>query len=97
MNSGFGGGCTRFDRMMSAIAMLQEPSLDSGRCMLSNMEPAERLARRVVIFTLMIFAFLVAEVFGEASWHMGWQGLLIGVAGATIAAFAGYLWKRLRD
>jgi hypothetical protein len=61
------------------------------------MEPAEKLIRRFIKFIVMIFAFVVAIVFGEFYRGMGWVGALIFIIGASMGALGMYLWKSLRS
>jgi hypothetical protein len=60
------------------------------------MEPAEKFIRRILKFVLMIFAFIVAIVFGEFYHGMGWVGALIFVLGAAMGALGLYLLKDLK-
>ena len=59
------------------------------------MEPAEKAARQLIKLAVMVFAFIVAVVFGEFYRGMGWFGLLIFVVGAGMGALGIYLWKHL--
>jgi len=45
----------------------------------------------------MILAFVVAIVFDELSFGMGWRGAVIFVIGASMGAVAIYLLKDLRN
>jgi hypothetical protein len=61
------------------------------------MEPGEKVIRRFLKLLFMIFAFVVAIVFGEFSFHMGWLGVVIFVIGASMGALAVYLLKDLKN
>jgi nicotinamide riboside kinase len=62
-----------------------------------DMEPAEKLVRRLLKFAFMILAFIVSIVFGEFYRGMGWVGALIFVVGASMGALGTYLLKDLRN
>ena len=62
-----------------------------------QMEPAEKLIRRLLKFVLMILAFVVAIVFGEFYRGMGWLAVLIFIIGAAMGALGTHLWKTLRN
>ena len=59
------------------------------------MEPAEKVARTTVKDVVMVFAGIVAIVFGEFYRGLGWTGLVIFIVGATAGALAVHLWKTL--
>jgi len=45
----------------------------------------------------MTLAFIIAIVFGEVSFGMGWFGAVIFIIGASMGALAVYLLKDLRN
>lgn len=57
----------------------------------------EKFIRRLLKFVFMILAFVVAIVFGEFSFGMGWFGVVIFIIGASMGALAIYLLKDLRN
>lgn len=62
------------------------------------MEPGEKAIRRFVRFVLMIFAFTVAIVLGDVSYHgFGWMGPVIFIIGASMGALGIHLFKTLKD
>lgn len=61
------------------------------------MEPGEKFIRRLLKFVLMILAFVVAIVFGEFSFGMGWFGAVIFIIGASMGGLAIYLLKDLKN
>jgi hypothetical protein len=68
-----------------------------GRIYSCDMEPGEKFIRRLLKFVFMILAFVVAIVFGEFSFGMGWLGVVIFIIGASMGALAIYLLKDLRN
>jgi hypothetical protein len=68
-----------------------------GRIYSGDMEPGEKFIRRLLRFILMILAFVVAIVFEEFSFRIGWLGVVIFIIGASMGALATYLWKDLRN
>lgn len=63
----------------------------AGRIYSCDMEPGEKFMRRILKFVFMIVAFVIAVVFGEFSFGMGWVGAVIFVIGASMGALAIYL------
>jgi hypothetical protein len=61
------------------------------------MEPGEKFIRRILKFVFMILAFVVAIVFDEFSFRMGWLGVVIFIIGASMGTLALYLLKDLRN
>ena len=61
------------------------------------MEPGEKFIRRLLKFVFMLLAFIVALVFEEFSFRMGWVGVFVFVIGASMGALAIYLLKDLRN
>ena len=68
-----------------------------GRIYSYDMEPGEKLIRRLLKFVFMILALVVAIVFDEFSFRMGWFGVVIFIVGASMGALAIYLFKDLRN
>jgi hypothetical protein len=68
-----------------------------GRIYSCGMEPGEKFIRRLLKLVFMILAFVVAIVFGEFSFGMGWLGAVIFIIGASMGALAVYLLKDLRN
>lgn len=68
-----------------------------GRIYSFDMEPGEKLIRRLLKFVFMILAFVVAIVFGEFSFGIGRLGAVIFIIGASMGALAIYLLKDLRN
>ena len=62
-----------------------------------DMEPGEKFIRRLLKFVFMILAFVIAIVFGEFSFGMGWFGVVIFIIGASMGALAIFLLKDLRN
>lgn len=62
-----------------------------------DMEPGEKFIRRLLKFVFIILAFILAIVFGEVSFGMGWFGAVIFMIGALMGAVAVHLLKDLRN
>jgi hypothetical protein len=61
------------------------------------MEPGEKFIRRILKFVFMILAFVIALVFDEFSFRMGWPWSGDFIIGASMGALALYLLKDLRN
>ena len=61
---------------------------EDGRIYSCDMEPGEKFIRRILKFVFMILAFVVAIVFDEFSFLMGWLGVGIFIIGASMGALA---------
>ena len=75
----------------------QQLGLKDGRIYSCDMEPGEKFIRRILKVVFMILAFVVALVFDESSFRMGWLGVVIFIIGASMGALALYLLKDLRN
>jgi hypothetical protein len=60
-------------------------------------ELGEKFIRRLLKFVFTILAFVVAIVFDEFSFGVGWRGAVIFVIGASMGALGIYLFKDLRN
>jgi len=66
------------------MAMFRQLRRGTDGCIYScDMEPGEKFIRRLLKFVFMILAFVVAIVFGELSFGMGWFGAVIFIVGAS--------------
>ena len=61
------------------------------------MELGEKFIRRLLKFVFTILAFVVAIVFDEFSFGVGWHGAVIFVIGASMGALGIYPFKDLRN
>jgi hypothetical protein len=59
--------------------------------------PARSSYDHLLKFVFMILAFIIAIVFGEVSFGMGWFGAVIFIIGALMGALAVHLLKDLRN
>lgn len=84
---------------MSEMGILRQLRLsgDGRRIYSCDMEPGEKFIRRLLKFVFMILAFIIAIVFGEVCFGMGWFGAVIFIIGASMGALAVYLLKDLRN
>jgi hypothetical protein len=62
-----------------------------------EMESGEKFIRRILKLVFMILAFVIAILFDEFSFRMGWLGVVIFILGASMGALALYLLKDLRN
>ena len=92
-----GGRQTATSQIRWKVSTRPECIFDSHAIYSCEMEPAEKLIRRLLTLVFMILAFVIAMVFEEYYRGMGWLGVLIFIIGAAMGALGIHLWKNLRN